>query len=44
MVNSSNNHLSSSLLWQQVNCATKHIDIKLYIVKEKIRNHIESIE
>ena len=25
-------------------CAAKHIDIKRYIVKEKIQNHIESIE
>jgi hypothetical protein len=44
MVNSSSNHLSSSLLWQQVKCAAKHIDIQLYVVKEKIQNHIESIE
>jgi hypothetical protein len=44
MVDNSNNHLSSSLLWQQVKWAAKHIDIKLYVVKEKIRNHIEIIE
>jgi hypothetical protein len=45
MVDSSNNHLSSSLLWQQViKWAAKHIDIKLYVLKEKVRNHIESIE
>jgi hypothetical protein len=44
MVNSSNNHLSSSLLWQRVKCVAKHIDIKLYVVKEKVQNHIESIE
>ena len=25
-------------------CAAKHNDIKSYIVKEKIQNHIESIE
>ena len=25
-------------------CVVKHIDIKLYIVKEKIQNHFESIE
>jgi hypothetical protein len=44
MVDSSNNHLSNSLLWQQVKYAAKHIDIKLYVVKEKVRNHIKSIE
>jgi hypothetical protein len=45
MVDSSNSHLSSSLLWQQViNYVAKHIDIKLYVLKEKVRNHIESIE
>jgi hypothetical protein len=44
MVDSNNNHLSTSLLWQQVKCAAKHIDIKLYVVKEKIRIHIEIIE
>jgi hypothetical protein len=44
MVNNNINHLSSSLLWQQVKCAAKHIDIKLYVVKEIVRNHNESIE
>ena len=44
MVDSSNNHLSSLLLWQQVKCAAKHIDIKLYVVKEEIQNNFESIE
>jgi hypothetical protein len=44
MVDNNNNHLSSSLLWQQVTCATKYIDIKLYVVKERVQNHIESIE
>jgi hypothetical protein len=44
MVDSSNNHLSSSLQWQQVKCAAKHIEIKLYVVKEKIWYHIKSIE
>jgi hypothetical protein len=36
--------LSISLLWEQVKCAAKHIDIKRYIVKEKVQNHTESIE
>jgi hypothetical protein len=44
MVDDSNNHLTSSLLWQHVKCAAKHIDIKLYVVKERVWNHIESIE
>jgi hypothetical protein len=44
MVDSSNNHLNSLLLWQQVKCAAKYIDIKLYVVKERVQNHIESIE
>jgi hypothetical protein len=44
MVNSSNNHLRSWLLWQQVKCVAKHIDIKLYVLKEKVWNHIESIK
>jgi hypothetical protein len=44
MVDNSYNHLNSSLLCQQVKCAVKHIDIKLYVVKEKIWNHIECIE
>ena len=25
-------------------CAAKHIDIELYVVKEKIQNHFERIE
>jgi hypothetical protein len=44
MVDSSNNHLNSLLLWQQVKCAAKYIYIKLYVVKERVQNHIESIE
>jgi hypothetical protein len=44
MVDNNNNDLSSSLLWQQVKCAAKHIDIKLYVIKEKVQSHIESIE
>jgi hypothetical protein len=44
MVDNSNNHLSSSLLWQQVKYAAKHIDIKLYVVKEKVQNYIKSIK
>jgi hypothetical protein len=44
MVDSSNNHLSSLLLWQRVKCAAKHINTELYVIKEKVRNHIESIE
>jgi hypothetical protein len=44
MVYNNNNHLSSLLLWQRVKCAAKHIDIKLYIVKEKVQNHTKSIE
>jgi hypothetical protein len=27
-----------------VKSVAKHIDIKLYVVKEKVRNHIKSIE
>ena len=33
--------LNSSLLWQRVKCGAKHIDTKLYVVKEKVRNHDE---
>jgi hypothetical protein len=44
MIDNNNNNLSSSLLWQQIKCATKHIDIKLYVVKERVRNYIKSIE
>ena len=44
MVDNSNNHLSISLLGQRVNCAAKQIDIELYVVKEIVRNHTESIE
>jgi hypothetical protein len=44
MVYISNNHLSIWLIWRWVKCATKHIDTKLYIVKEIVRNHIKSIE
>jgi hypothetical protein len=29
MVDNSNNHLSSLLLWQRVKCAAKHIDVKV---------------
>ena len=36
MVVNNNNHLKLT--------PTKHIDIKLYVVKEKIQNHFESIE
>ena len=25
-------------------CAAKHIDTKLYVIKEKIQNHFKSIE
>jgi hypothetical protein len=44
MVDNSNNHLKETLLRQRVKCAAKHIDIELYVVKEKIRNHNESVE
>jgi hypothetical protein len=44
MVDNSNNHISNLLLRQQVKCAAKHIDTKLYVVKEKVQNHYESIE
>ena len=44
MVDNSSNLSNSSLLWQRVNCAAKHIDTKLYVVKEKIQNYIKSIE
>jgi hypothetical protein len=44
MVVNNNNHLIILLLRQQVKCAAKHIDIKLYIVKEIVRNCNESIE
>ena len=30
----------SSLLWQYVKCAAKHIDSELYVAKEKIQNHM----
>ena len=30
----------SSLLWQYVKCATKHIDNELYVAKEEIQNHM----
>jgi len=44
MVVNNNNHLSISLLWQRVKCATKHIDKKLHVVKEIVWNHIRSIK
>jgi hypothetical protein len=34
VVDNNNNHSSSSLLRQRVKCAAKHIDTKLYVVKE----------
>jgi hypothetical protein len=44
MVDNSSNLSNSSLLWQRVNYAAKHIDTKLYVVKEKVQNYIKSIE
>jgi hypothetical protein len=44
MEDNSNCHLSGWLIWQWVKYAAKHIDIKSYVVKEKVQNHIESIE
>jgi len=41
MVDNSDNYLSSLLLWQRVKCGAKHIDTKLYVVKEKVRNFVE---
>ena len=41
MVDNSDNHLNSLLLWQRVKCGAKHTDTKLYVAKEKVRNHIE---
>jgi len=41
MVDKSNDHLSILFLWQRVKCAAKHIDNKLYVIKEKVRNHVE---
>jgi hypothetical protein len=43
-VDNSNNHSNSSLQWQRVKCAAKHIDTKLYVVKEKVQKPIKSIE
>lgn len=44
MVVNSNSHLSVSLLRQHVKCDAKHIDIKVYVVKEKFWNRIKGIE
>jgi hypothetical protein len=44
MVDNSSNLSNTSLLWQLVNCAAKHVDTKLYVVKEKVQNYIKSIE
>ena len=44
MVHNSNNHLSCSLLRQRVKCDARHIDIKVYVVEKKVRNHNQSIE
>jgi hypothetical protein len=44
MVDNNSNHSNSSLLWRRVKCAAKHIDTKLCVVKEKVQNHIKSIE
>ena len=41
MMVDNNDHLSIIFLWQRVNCAAKYIDNKLYVVKEKVRNHDE---
>ena len=35
---------SISLLSQQVKCATKHIDIRLHVVEEKIQDHTVGLE
>jgi hypothetical protein len=44
MVDNNNDHSSNSLLWQRVKCAAKHVDTKLYVVKENVYNYIKSIE
>ena len=39
-----NNGSQQQQPFKVVKCAAKYIDIKLYVVKEKIQNHFESID